>query len=322
MRVSILRRDMVNSDWGVLNAVKCSPDKESGYDHVIPVLEASDTKLIKYLAEHNYWTAFSHTQEIFDLPLSRDEISCFLLRANLSGFEWLLPKARNNVSMWRVMGNLYAWLSNVDKLPESISQSIRQYLYERYPVSYDAIAPQSMKSSVRIRRRTIPIDICSEDKLRAVTLELRCPIFVENQLRIHCQNLIVTNVEDFSQDKVSQRLGYLVRDPEFYKPKMWKRQLRAGEQRSESDNDLCVSVRDAALNTYDYDHVMNNIDLYYRAISSRGTDYETNRIILPLSTYTTSWWTGSLRTWERFITLSTHLNTEGKIIAGMIRELL
>lgn len=59
--------DSMGTDLSVVNAARVSFDKESEWDVVdigapigIKQLSKADTKLIKYLAEHNHWSPFSH----------------------------------------------------------------------------------------------------------------------------------------------------------------------------------------------------------------------------------------------------------------------
>lgn len=65
MEVTLL--DHMGSDLTVVNAARVSFDKESEWEDeyeknilVSRTLSGGDTKLIKYLAEHNHWTPFGH----------------------------------------------------------------------------------------------------------------------------------------------------------------------------------------------------------------------------------------------------------------------
>ena len=65
--ISVELIDHMGSDLSVVNAARVSFDKESEWDVVdigapigIKQLSKADTKLIKYLAEHNHWSPFSH----------------------------------------------------------------------------------------------------------------------------------------------------------------------------------------------------------------------------------------------------------------------
>lgn len=54
--------DAMGSDLDVVNAARVSFAKESGWDGTCfdPCLSDRDAKLIKYLADHNHWSPFSH----------------------------------------------------------------------------------------------------------------------------------------------------------------------------------------------------------------------------------------------------------------------
>jgi thymidylate synthase (FAD) len=58
----------MGSDLTVVNAARVSFNKESQWDNHLGfqnVLEERDSKLIKYLADHNHWTPFGHCQVTF-----------------------------------------------------------------------------------------------------------------------------------------------------------------------------------------------------------------------------------------------------------------
>lgn len=66
---------VMGSDITVVNSARVSFNRESKYifdDDDKPILERRDEKLIKFLAEHNHWTPFSHPQLTFriDMPLA------------------------------------------------------------------------------------------------------------------------------------------------------------------------------------------------------------------------------------------------------------
>jgi thymidylate synthase (FAD) len=52
--------DHMGTDLTVVNAARVSFNKESEWDNG-HVLSAKDSKLVKYLADHNHWTPFAHT---------------------------------------------------------------------------------------------------------------------------------------------------------------------------------------------------------------------------------------------------------------------
>jgi thymidylate synthase (FAD) len=94
--------DLINhmgSDLTVVNSAKVSFDKESewdypgekwGPDHFIKMLSEKDQKLIKYLANHNHWTPFSHVQITM-----REKVPIFVARQR---FKHMVGFSYNEVS--------------------------------------------------------------------------------------------------------------------------------------------------------------------------------------------------------------------------------
>lgn len=74
----------MGSDLTVVNAARVSFDKESDWeigfcdDHILP---DKDKSLIRYLAEHNHWTPFSHPQ-----IMMRETVPIFVARQRFKHF--------------------------------------------------------------------------------------------------------------------------------------------------------------------------------------------------------------------------------------------
>ena len=62
--MSVEALDVMGTDLSIVNAARVSFNKESDFSfdpHTAElVLKAGDAKLLKYLAEHNHWSPFSH----------------------------------------------------------------------------------------------------------------------------------------------------------------------------------------------------------------------------------------------------------------------
>jgi thymidylate synthase (FAD) len=305
-----------NSDLTVVNAAKCSFDKESEYHNVHKVdnegceyestintncinyqhysheLYDKDVKLIKYLAAHQHWTPFAHPQEVFDIDIQEAELTYFLLRANLAGFEWVTP-----VNSWTVRGSLYAWLTNTTWLPEDISRSIRGYLYVKYPISYIALKKYFVDSNLGRHVSVIGDDDQTEDELRTYTLRLHVPIFVKRQLETHRRNFVMTDIEDFAQNEVSRR--YIDSQPEIYRPKEWRLQAQNRKQGSEG----VLQMPHSMTVEMNYTQMEYTSLQHYKDANQKNVAREQSRMVLPLSTYTTFWWTGSVKSWKRLFSL-------------------
>lgn len=333
MHVELLDRNMVDSDIGVVNAARCSFDKESTWDyvcadesstpvesyskkpahrmtlHVKPVIKIADARLIQYLAKHKHWTPFAHAQEVFSLNVTDSELLHFLLNANLSGFEWI------DAVPWLVRGSLYAWCTNLQYLPADIARDIGCILKEKYLMSYNALKPQwniNCYSSDGIPR--VHCIESEEPELQPFTLRIHCPIFVKRQLETHRRNFVMTDIEDFAQNEVSRR--YVDKKVEIWQPDKWRRQSKDKKQGS---SDQVLQHMDKILADSNYGHAIYMAVATYERNNSKGVAHELSRAVLPLGTYTTFWWTGSLKSWNRMFSLrlEEHAQAETRQIAQM-----
>ena len=337
MKVDLLDREMVNSDLGVVNAARCSFDKESSLTHMptehleekwiknstFPrctgdnctqrehlTLKSTDVKLIHYLAQHHHWTPFAHAQETFEFYMSTKEEHNFLIHANLSGFEWCFNKDLR----WCVRGSLYAWLTNVRYLPKDIMRNIVIHLLHKYPITTKAVYKDNTSLKRRIPTRVYEMVSPKEPELQSYTLRIHCPIFVKRQLETHRRNFVMTDIEDFAQNEVSRR--YVDSKPELYTPKTWRIQSPNKKQGSSEET---LQAMDEYLVNSNYDHHTYNALLYYQQFNNLKIAHEQSRMILPLSTYTTFWWTGSLKSWQRLfnLRLDSHAQSETREIAQL-----
>lgn len=315
MKVDLLNREMVDSDLGVVNAARCSFDKESTWlgGEGTQQLKEGDVKLITYLATHHHWTPFAHPQEVFSIHLTGEEMLYFLVNANLSGFEWL-----KTLGPFTVRGSLYAWLTNSTWLPEDISADVRAYIHARYPVSYNAVKGGYVSGKPRERAIAVHQVIKSDaDELQSFTLRIHAPIFVKRQMETHRRNFVMTDIEDFSQNEVSRR--YVDSEPEFYTPVEWR--IQAKDKKQGSSDEKIDGLQRVVASSYYYTHLYN-ANSYYRVFNSYNIAHEQSRMVLPLSTYTTWWWTGSVKSWKRMVALrlDTHAQSETRELAQLICE--
>lgn len=343
MKVDLLDREMVDSDLGVVNAARCSFDKQSAYAYVHKISDEAceydgnlnptcqnrehyafelydrDIKLIYYLATHQHWTPFAHAQEAFDLRIQDQEIMYFLYHANLAGFEW--EKTYVQGSGIQIRGSLYAWLTNYQHLTKIIADPIIHYLHNKYSVSSEALIKDYTVSWIsNAYVWNISYGYNSSNDMTPYTLRLHVPIFVKRQLETHRRNFVMTDIEDFAQNEVSRR--YIDTEPEVYTPGEWRIQAIDKKQGS-SDNKL--DRLHASLAQYHYNQHMYHSKAYYTDFNTQyRIAHEQSRMILPLSTYTTFWWTGSLKSWKRLfgLRLKPDVQDETRKVVQMCYEVI
>lgn len=348
-----------NSDLTVVNAARCSFDKESQWERVhnfskcnynvdadicLPCedwhwqqqLSAADIKLINYLATHHHWTPFAHCQEVFALHMTDFELLDFFVKANLSGFEWCNFESEGAVHDGgiNIRGSLYAWLTNSRYLPDDIAYNILVALFDRYPISVRALFEphddiQAINKLVKYEPSRVKLMskgdfdgfglLTTYDELISYTLRLHIPIFVKRQLETHRRNFVMTDIEDFAQNEVSRR--YVQSDPEIYTPAEWRVQAQDKKQGSSGD---VLTGYELLVATANYSHHTYTSIVWYNHFNKLQIAHEQSRMILPLSTYTTVWWTGSLKSWKRMLQLRTdsHAQSETQEVAVMIAQVL
>jgi thymidylate synthase (FAD) len=130
-----------------------------------------------------------------------------------------------------------------------------------------------------------------------VTLLLDVPIFVARQIMKHQVG--------FSVNEQSRR--YIDNPPKFYVPKTWRQRAKNIKQGS-----LGLEI--------DYPHYSQrwyyqSIDIAndtYQKLLGEGVAPEQARMVLPLSTYTEFWMTGSLAAWARLYKLRVDKHTQAE----------
>jgi len=126
----------------------------------------------------------------------------------------------------------------------------------------------------------------------SITFHLSVPIFVARQLVKHQVGL--------SMNEVSRR--YVSDEPEIYHPDVW----RGNPENKKQGSDPNTSIEWLDRNTRVGSAVqkVNELALEtYRKMITAGVCAEQARMVLPLSTYTQFYWTGSLYAWARVCNL-------------------
>lgn len=142
-----------------------------------------------------------------------------------------------------------------------------------------------------------------------ITLRIKAPIFVARQLQKHQVGL--------AWNEVSRR--YVDSEPEFYVPEGWRKRAENVKQGSSDelteDNEhfriVYAEFTGRALGTYE-------------GLISQGVCPEQARMVLPQSTYTTWYWTGSLYAFSRVVRqrTDTHAQRETREVAEGIAKVI
>jgi thymidylate synthase (FAD) len=154
-----------------------------------------------------------------------------------------------------------------------------------------------------------------------VQFRIKAPVFVARQLVKHQVGLV--------WNEVSRR--YVDYDPEFYIPTDWRARggdSKQGSSQTEFIDSLSVShgstlKTDVHPNTAVEAHNVASKKLYKELLSS-GVCPEQARMILPLSSTTEWWWSGSLLAFHRVCKLRCAKDTqkETREVANMINDIL
>jgi thymidylate synthase (FAD) len=119
-----------------------------------------------------------------------------------------------------------------------------------------------------------------------ITLRIKAPIFVRAQLGKHQVGFVM--------NEVSRR--YVKDEPEFYIPQFRGAPTDGAKQGSSDfihdpiENDICGMVFESS--------IFKALEAYTHLLG-RGIAPEQARAVLPQTTYTEWWWTGSLAAWAR-----------------------
>lgn len=117
-----------------------------------------------------------------------------------------------------------------------------------------------------------------------ITLRIKAPIFVRTQLFKHKVG--------FVENEVSRR--YVVEEPQFYTP-IWRNAPTDGAKQGSSG----FVTEPSILMTSGFREAAEKCVEVYNGLLASGVAPEQARSILPQSTYTEWWWTGSLASFAR-----------------------
>ena len=136
----------------------------------------------------------------------------------------------------------------------------------------------------------------------SITFYIKSPIFIARQLGKHQVGLV--------WNEISRR--YVSSEPEFYLPQEWRLAAKDKKQGSLDETikyDDAIQVQEIALQ-------------HYQSMLEKGIAPEQARMVLPQSTYTEWYWTGSLYAFARIckLRLQPDAQKETRYIAQLISD--
>jgi len=145
------------------------------------------------------------------------------------------------------------------------------------------------------------------------SFHVKAPIFVARQLVKH---------KFLRWNEISRR--YVDEEPEFYVPDVWRGRSEDKKQGSEGVvelNDWSLEVADNAYEAGGYTGAAVGV---YNCLLSQGVAPEQARMVLPQSTMTEWWWSGSLDAFAAMCTLRCASDTqyESRIVADQISKVM
>jgi thymidylate synthase (FAD) len=150
----------------------------------------------------------------------------------------------------------------------------------------------------------------------AISLHLKVPIFVARQIMKHQAGFVV--------NEVSRR--YVTDEPEFYTPDVWRG--RSADKKQGSSDTTVDFLRmqgfgEQSVNDGSFKHQIHSLDLY-RDMITAGVCPEQARMVLPQSTMTEWYWSGSLDAFAAMCKLRCAPDTqyESRIVANQISEVM
>lgn len=313
--VEYIDTQLMGADLTVVNAARVSFAKRK------EAIDASDVKLIDYLAHNDHWTPFGHVRLAFRVKGPLDEgywwnLAEWATREDGAGF----VLERERLGDVRIEGSLWGWLRGFPSLPEEAAQSIMHEVNRVAPISTTHLAqPWAVKL---IESMTHDPAAAVRVPCKSVTLRIKAPIFVMRQF-MRSNHGIVYN-------EVSRR--YVDDPPEIHVPAVWRGRPEKGIKQGSGDplspspqNEArliyatsahdSIGLRDVHPATWAYDMLLRN-----------GVAPEQARIVLPLSTYTEVWATFTPSALERVLKLRStdpsgrnHAQEEIRALADAIR---
>ena len=147
------------------------------------------------------------------------------------------------------------------------------------------------------------------------TFRVKAPIFVARQLVKH---------SFLRWNEVSRR--YVSDEPEFYKPDVWRGRSADKKQGSSDETVDFLRMQGMSEQTVDdatFKHKLHSLTLYHDMINE-GVAPEMARMVLPQSTMTEWYWSGSLDAFARMANLRCKKDTqyESRLVADQVSTIM
>lgn len=298
-----------HGDVVIVNSARVSFDKETTLDPNGQLRE-EDKKLIRYLADHNHWTPFAHVREIVRMDV-RDfqELLINTDPVKFAGCVW----TKNDNGTIDVSHSLWGWV-NLFKNPYTpplVDQRVWDYLFTKLrhkaPYSTEYLLGEY---GAAVDMVTVPV-IDWDQRHRYFTLRETVPIYTARQRFKH--------MVEFNYNEVSRR--YVDSAPEIFVPSEFRG--RAENKKQGSSEDVIRKIHDLDT-SFMVEQTANFADGWYTALINEGVCPEQARGLLPLSTMTSYYVTGTTAAWNRMLKqrLDSHSQKEIQELAFLVNDLL
>ena len=134
----------------------------------------------------------------------------------------------------------------------------------------------------------------------SLQFRIKAPIFVARQLVKHQVGLV--------WNEVSRR--YVDDKPEFYQPPFWRSRPENSKQGSGGEIVLSDQAEGKTELNHNYNWYMQSLERFYDQLLGEGVAPEMARMVLPQSTYTEWYWSGTLMAFARVCNLRCKPDTQ------------
>lgn len=295
-----------HGDLIVVNSARVSFAKESKLQEDDSLSE-DDKKLIRYLASHNHWTPFAHIREI--VAIGADDLRELLIHTDpvyLAGAVW--TKEEGDIAY--LSHSLWGWFNLFLNHGTCINPNVWNHVFTklRHRAPYSTQFLIEMYSIDEIEFKTVPVFDWPE-RHRYFTLRETVPIYTARQRFKH--------MVEFNYNEVSRR--YVDEAPEIFVPTEFRG--RATNKKQGSSDEIIEKIHDTDT-THLVGMTASFADDWYGALLKEGVCPEQARGILPLSTMTSYYVTGTTSAWKRLLglRLDPHSQKEIQDLARLIDQ--